>query len=171
MEGAKTFLKNQINNSEVPADLKNMLGQVLNSVELEFWNGVGANLLSLVKQLQKGDDLWQLYTNVIEKMESKLEPLVLVDISMFVANTLKDVNLALNFLKHIGKCVEAEPNAFVMLNILIGRFEITRNLDAAKSIGEVIDRHMDKVTSEYVQKEAGKLKQKISDGENHISMP
>ena len=73
MEGAKTFLKNQINNSEVPVDLKNILGQVLNSVELEFWNGVGANLLSLVKveQVQKGDDLWQLYTNVIADFEIK----------------------------------------------------------------------------------------------------
>ena len=72
MDAAKSFLTYEIS-QPMPQALRENLKQVLETLEKGWFSQVGSALLTLVKreELQKGDDLWQLYTNVIADFEIK----------------------------------------------------------------------------------------------------
>jgi len=108
-----------------------------------LWHQLTGILLDLVKreELQKGDDLWQLYTNVIADFEIKLNPLSLVDMCTPVVNRFDDAEEALQFLEKIGDKVKANTEAFVMTRVLIGKLQLVQFKDIAKTkaIVEEID--------------------------------
>ena len=173
MDAAKSFLTYEIS-QPMPQALRENLKQVLETLEKGWFSQVGSALLTLVKreELQKGDDLWKLYTNVIEKIESNLEPLKLVAICFHVSNYFKnDVIGVTNFLKNIGECVNANIDARVMIKVQLGEIEMReKNLEAAISFAKDFETDLEKVCDIEVKLAAEKLKSKISNGKKcHIS--
>ena len=169
MECAKTFLTAEIQNPSCTPDLKELLEQTLRSLELGWWNELGQSLLKLVEREDAQNGLWQLYKNVIEKIASNLNPLTLVDISRWIANTSKDFSVAISFLKEIGMVVNSNIDASIWVKVLIGKIERTRkNVGGAKSIVDEIEIDLDKVTNLRVQFEVEKLKRRLTDGKHTL---
>lgn len=100
-----------------------------------LWHQLTGVLLKLVKrpELQDGDQLWQLYTNVIADFEIKLNPLSLVDMCTPIVNRFEDAEDALQFLEKIGDKVKANTAAFVMTRVLVGKLQLTHFKDMTKT--------------------------------------
>ena len=167
MDAAKSFLTYEIS-QPMPQALRENLKQVLETLEKGWFSQVGSALLTLVKreELQKGDDLWKLYTNVIEKIESSLEPLKLVAICFHISNYFKNDAIGVtNFLKNIGECVNDNIDARVMIKVQLGEIEMRqKNLEAAISFAKDFETDLEKVYDIEVKLAAEKLKSKISNG-------
>jgi len=143
MRDVAGYLNTQIESSAQNAELNQLWRQAKDFHQRRLWHQLTNVLLNLVKrdELQKGDDLWQLYTNVIADFEIKLNPLSLVDICTPVVNRFDDAEEALQFLEKIGDKVKANTEAFVMTRVLIGRLHLTqfKNVVKTKAIVEEIE--------------------------------
>jgi len=149
MRDVAGYLNTQIENSASNGELNQLWRQAKDFHQRRLWHQLTNVLLSLVKrdELQKNDDLWQLYTNVIADFEIKLNPLSLVDICTPVVNRFEDAEEALQFLEKIGDKVKANTEAFVMTRVLVGRLQLSQFKDNAKTkeIVEEIDGLLDDV--------------------------
>merc|ERR1711983_766425 len=143
MRDVAGYLNTQIESSAQNGELNQLWRQAKDFHQRRLWHQLTNVLLNLVKrdELQKGDDLWQLYTNVIADFEIKLNPLSLVDICTPVVNRFDDAEEALQFLEKIGDKVKANTEAFVMTRVLIGRLHLTqfKNVVKTKAIVEEIE--------------------------------
>merc|ERR1712141_611837 len=128
MRDVAGYLNTQIENSASNGELNQLWRQAKDFHQRRLWHQLTNVLLSLVKrdELQKNDDLWQLYTNVIADFEIKLNPLSLVDICTPVVNRFEDAEEALQFLEKIGDKVKANTEAFVMTRVLVGRLQLSQ---------------------------------------------
>merc|ERR1712018_899121 len=137
------YLNTQIEVTADNEDLASLWRKAKDFHQRRLWHQLTQVLLSLVErpELQKNDDLWQLYTNVIADFEIKLNPLSLVDICTPIVNRFEDAEEALQFLEKIGDKVKARTEAFVMTRVLIGKLQLTQFKDVAKTkaIVEEID--------------------------------
>ena len=73
MRDVAGYLNTQIENSASNGELNQLWRQAKDFHQRRLWHQLTNVLLSLVKrdELQKNDDLWQLYTNVIADFEIK----------------------------------------------------------------------------------------------------
>jgi len=137
------YLNTQIEATANNEDLASLWRKVKEYHQRRLWHQLTQVLLTLVDrpELQKSDDLWQLYTNVIADFEIKLNPLSLVDICTPIVNRFEDAEEALQFLEKIGDKVKARTEAFVMTRVLIGKLQLSHLKDVAKTktIVEEID--------------------------------
>jgi len=137
------YLNTQIEVTADNEDLASLWRKAKDFHQRRLWHQLTQVLLSLVErpELQKNDDLWQLYTNVVADFEIKLNPLSLVDICTPIVNRFEDAEEALQFLEKIGDKVKARTEAFVMTRVLIGKLQLTQLKDTAKTkaIVEEID--------------------------------
>ena len=69
------YLTTQIDSTSSNEDLASLWRKAKDYHQRRLWHQLTGVLLNLVKrdELQKGDDLWQLYTNVIADFEIKYE--------------------------------------------------------------------------------------------------
>merc|ERR1739848_11007 len=115
MRDVAGYLNTQIESSAQNGELNQLWRQAKDFHQRRLWHQLTNVHLNLVKrdELQKGDDLWQLYTNVIADFEIKLNPLSLVDICTPVVNRFDDAEEALQFLEKVGDKVKANTEAIV----------------------------------------------------------
>jgi 26S proteasome regulatory subunit N9 len=143
MRDVPAYLTAQVEATTANEELSGLWRQLKDYHQRRLWHQLTGILLELVKrpELQKSDDLWQLYTNVIADFELKLNTLSLVDICTPVVNRFEDAEEALQFLEKIGEKVKANTEAFVMTRVLIGKLQLVQFKDAAKTkaIVEEID--------------------------------
>merc|ERR1711860_156245 len=104
MRDVAGYLNTQIEAAASNEELASLWRQAKDFHQRRLWHQLTGILKSLVKrpELDKGDDLWQLYNNVIADFEIKLNPLSLVDICTPIVNGFKDAEEAVQFLEKIG---------------------------------------------------------------------
>jgi len=143
MRDVSGYLNSQIEATGNNEELSALWRKIKDFHQRRLWHQLTGVLLTLVKQeeLQKGDDLWQLYTNVIADFEIKLNPLSLVDICTPIVNRFDKPGEALEFLEKIGDKVKASTEAFVMTRVLIGKLQLLqfKDITKTKAIVEEID--------------------------------
>lgn len=143
MRDVAGYLTTQIEAAASNEELASLWRQAKDLHQRRLWHQLTGVLLSLVKrpELEKGDDLWQLYNNVIADFEIKLNPLSLVEICTPIVNGFKDAEEACQFLEKIGDKVKANTEAFVMTRVLVGKLQLVqfKDLTKTKAIVEEID--------------------------------
>jgi len=143
MRDVAGYLEKQVEATGGNEELSALWRKIKDLHQRRLWHQLTGELLTLVKQedLQKGDDLWQLYTNVIADFELKLNPLSLVDICTPIVNRFDKPGEALEFLEKIGDKVKANTEAFVMTRVLIGKLQLLqfKDIPKTKTIVEEID--------------------------------
>jgi len=143
MRDVSGYLNSQVEATANNEDLCAVWRKAKDYHQRRLWHQLTGVLLTLSKQeeLQKNDDLWQLYNNVIADFELKLNPLSLVDICTPIVNRFDNAEEALQFLEKIGDKVKANTEAFVMTRVLIGKLQLLQFKDVAKTkaIVEEID--------------------------------
>merc|ERR1711953_172245 len=136
MRDVAGYLNTQIEAAASNEELASLWRQAKDFHQRRLWHQLTGILLSLVKrpELEKGDDLWQLYNNVIADFEIKLNPLSLVDICTPIVNGFKDAEEAVQFLEKIGDKVKANTEAFVMTRVLVGKLQLVQFKDIPKTM-------------------------------------
>merc|ERR1711884_951550 len=149
MRDVAGYLNTQIEAAASNEELASLWRQAKDFHQRRLWHQLTGILLSLVKrpELEKGDDLWQLYNNVIADFEIKLNPLSLVDICTPIVNGFKDAEEAVQFLEKIGDKVKANTEAFVMTRVLIGKLQLLqfKDIPKTKTIVEEIEGLLEEV--------------------------
>ncbi|KAL1502084.1 hypothetical protein ABEB36_007282 [Hypothenemus hampei] len=113
----------------------------------KLWHQLTLKLLVLIKrpELQKSDNLLQLYNNFIQTFENKINPLSLVEIIAIVIEQFKDHKEAIVFLEKTEPKVKVNPDAQNLCKVLAGQLylEKLQDLEATKKIIEEVEATLD----------------------------
>lgn len=150
MRDVAAYLLARIEEYSANQELSDLLNNLHQLYVKRLWHQLTEVLLALVQrpELQDGDKLWQLYTNVIADFELKLNPLSLVEMCIPIVERLTqgDPEEALQFLEKMGDKVKANTEAFVMAKILMGRIHLmTNDLPKTKALLETTETLLDEI--------------------------
>jgi len=144
MRDVAGYLSSQVEStSEVGGELNEMWRSVQTFHQKRLWHQLTEVLLKLVlrPELQKGDELYNLYTNVIADFETKLNPLSLVQIITPVLGRFSDKDEAVQFIEKIGDKVKANTEAYVLTRVLLAEIQLNhyKNKDKVKELIEEVE--------------------------------
>jgi len=138
------LLKQQKQSSK---DLATEWAEIEELYNKKLWHQLTLKLLVFVKhpQLQKGDNLIQLYNNFISTFENKINPLSLVEIIAIVIEQFKNKQDAIKFLDKIAPKVKSNSDAENLCKVLAGQIhlECLNDLEATKKIIEDVEATLD----------------------------
>ncbi|XP_066252065.1 26S proteasome non-ATPase regulatory subunit 13 [Euwallacea similis] len=113
----------------------------------KLWHQLTLKLMVLIKrpELQRGENLIQLYNNFIQTFENKINPLSLVEIIVFVIEQFKDPKEATTFLEKTEPKVKSNSDAQNLCKVLAGQIYLEKlhDLDATKKIIEEVEATLD----------------------------
>jgi 26S proteasome regulatory subunit N9 len=100
----------------------------------KLWHQLTLRLLQFIRHpsLSQGDALVKLYQNFIADFEHRINSLALAEIAILVAQQIKDVNEAVEFLETVRGKVKASDEAVVLCSTAIGSLHL-RNGDMEKT--------------------------------------
>ncbi|KAL4712099.1 hypothetical protein ACJJTC_010960 [Scirpophaga incertulas] len=109
----------------------------------KLWHQLTLKLLELVNHanLQKGDNLIQLYNNFLVTFENKINPLSLIEIVAHIVKQYKDQKDAITFLEKMEAKVKINDEALALCKVLQGQIylEHLNDLDATEKIIESLE--------------------------------
>ncbi|VEN57812.1 unnamed protein product [Callosobruchus maculatus] len=112
-----------------------------------LWHQLTLKILQFIKkpELQKGDNLIQLYLNFIQTFENKINPLSLVEIVAVVVEQYKDPKEAIAFLEKTEPKVKFNSDAQNLCKVLAGQLYLEKlnDLEATKKIIEEVEATLD----------------------------
>lgn len=113
----------------------------------KLWHELTIKLRSFVKNpnLQKGDELLQLYKNFIQNFENKINPLALVEILAYIVPKFADQREAIKFLEGTEPKVRESSCAVALCKVLEGQILLDKlqDLDGTKLIIEEVEKILD----------------------------
>ncbi|XP_030749020.1 26S proteasome non-ATPase regulatory subunit 13 [Sitophilus oryzae] len=113
----------------------------------KLWHQLTLKVLSLVKKadLQKDDNLIQLYNHFLQTFENKINPLSLVEIVAVVIEQFKNPSEAVAFLEKTEPKVKISSDAVNLCKVLAGQIYLEKlnNLEATKKIIEQVEATLD----------------------------
>uniref|UniRef100_A0A1B6C6Y1 26S proteasome non-ATPase regulatory subunit 13 n=1 Tax=Clastoptera arizonana TaxID=38151 RepID=A0A1B6C6Y1_9HEMI len=106
----------------------------------KLWHQLTLKLQKFVENpnLQKGDELIQLYQNFIQGFENKINPLALVEILAIIVPKFSDQKEAVSFLKTAEPKVKANSDAVALCKVLQGQILLDK-LNDQEETKKVID--------------------------------
>jgi len=129
--------------SEAGGELNEMWRSLQTLHQKRLWHQLTEVLLKLVlrPEVQEGDELYSLYTNVIADFETKLNPLSLVQICTPILARFSDKEEAVQFVEKIGDKVKANTEAFVLTRVLLAEIQLNhyKNKDKVKELIKEIE--------------------------------
>ncbi|XP_023029955.2 regulatory particle non-ATPase 9 [Leptinotarsa decemlineata] len=132
---------------ESPKELGSVWAELEELHNKKLWHQLTLKLLAFIKkpELQKGDNLIQLYHNFIQTFENKINPLSLVEIVALVVEQYKDPKEAVTFLEKTEPKVKINPDAQNLCKVLAGQIHLEKlnDLDATKKIIEEVEATLD----------------------------
>jgi len=132
----------------VHPDLQDVYAELSDLYRKKLYHQLTLKIEDYVKlpQVQgQEEELVQFYNKFIKDFETKLNPLSLVWISVAIAKTIKDQDVAVRFLEDIAKKVKAEVQAHVLVLSVIADIRLQqRNLEQAKKTLEVAKEEVEK---------------------------
>ncbi|XP_057657286.1 26S proteasome non-ATPase regulatory subunit 13 [Diorhabda carinulata] len=132
---------------ESPKELSSEWAELEELHNKKLWHQITLKLLTFIKkpELQKNDNLIQLYTNFIQSFENKINPLSLVEIVAVVVQQFKEPKDAIAFLQKTEPKVKVNPDAQNLCKVLAGQIYIEKlnDLDATKKIIEEVEATLD----------------------------
>ncbi|XP_056639649.1 26S proteasome non-ATPase regulatory subunit 13 [Diorhabda sublineata] len=132
---------------ECPKELSSEWAELEELHNKKLWHQITLKLLTFIKkpELQKNDNLIQLYTNFIQSFENKINPLSLVEIVAVVVQQFKEPKDAIAFLQKTEPKVKVNPDAQNLCKVLAGQIYIEKlnDLDATKKIIEEVEATLD----------------------------
>lgn len=112
-----------------------------------FWHQLTLKLETFVKhpELQKNDNLIQLYVHFLSTFENKINPLSLVEILAHVIQQFKDKEEAIKFLNKTEAKVKSNNEAVALCKVLTGQILLDKlnNQEEAKKIIEDVEVMLD----------------------------
>ncbi|KAJ8956397.1 hypothetical protein NQ318_015135 [Aromia moschata] len=132
---------------ESPKELSTEWAELEELHNKKLWHQLTLKLLRFIKkpELQKADNLIQLYNNFIQTFENKINPLSLVEIVAIVVEQYKDPKEAIAFLEKTEPKVKINPDAQNLCKVLAGQLYLDKltDLDATKKIIEEVEATLD----------------------------
>ncbi|CAH1102082.1 unnamed protein product [Psylliodes chrysocephalus] len=132
---------------ESPKELGSEWAELEELHNKKLWHQLTLKLLVFIKkpELQKGDNLIQLYHNFIQSFENKINPLSLVEIAAIVVEQYKEPKDAITFLEKTEPKVKINPDAQNLCKVLEGQIYLEKlnDLDATKKIIEEVEATLD----------------------------
>ncbi|CAH1380757.1 unnamed protein product [Tenebrio molitor] len=132
---------------EGPKDLAAEWAEIEELHNKKLWHQLTLKLQKVIKksELQKGDNLIQLYNSFIQTFENKINPLSLVEIAAIVVEQFKDPKEAIAFLEKTEVKVKINPDAQNLCKVLAGQIQLDKlnDLDATKKVIEEVEATLD----------------------------
>uniref|UniRef100_A0A6P7GSD6 26S proteasome non-ATPase regulatory subunit 13 n=1 Tax=Diabrotica virgifera virgifera TaxID=50390 RepID=A0A6P7GSD6_DIAVI len=132
---------------ESPKELGSEWAELEELHNKKLWHQLTLKLLNFIKkpELQKNDNLIQLYNNFIQSFENKINPLSLVEIVAIVVQQFKNPKDAVAFLEKTEPKVKINSDAQNLCKVLAGQIYIEKlnDLDATKKIIEEVESTLD----------------------------
>ncbi|CAH1987176.1 unnamed protein product [Acanthoscelides obtectus] len=126
-----------------PKELSSEWAELEELYNKRLWHQLTLKILKFIKkpELQKGDNLIQLYSNFIQTFENKINPLSLVEIAALVVEQYKEPKEAIAFLEKTEPKVKINPDAQNLCKVLAGQIYLEKlnDLDATKKIIEEVE--------------------------------
>jgi len=132
-----------------PADLAEVVAKIEEHYNKKLWHQLTVELMNLVKHphMQKSDRLISLYQDFIQDVESKLNPLSLVQIAMVVLDRFEKADAGQAFIEKVGEKVKQNMEAFALTKILVGKIKLHK-YDLRRETQNIIEE-VDKMLTEY----------------------
>lgn len=112
----------------------------------KLWHQLTVKIHEYVKTTSN-NDLLSLYENFIVDFETKMNPLTLVEILIFVLKQITDYEQGLAFIEKLKEKVKIQQEATILCNILIGRRKLANNdLEGVKKVVEETSVMIDEMT-------------------------
>ncbi|CAG9770043.1 unnamed protein product [Ceutorhynchus assimilis] len=132
---------------ESPKDLVSVWATLEELHNKRLWHQLTLKILAIIKtpELQKGDNLLQLYNNFIQTFENKINPLSLVEIVAIVIEQIKQPKDAIAFLEKTQPKVKVNSDAQNLCKVLAGQIYLEKlnDLDNTKKIIEEVEETLD----------------------------
>ncbi|CAH1155515.1 unnamed protein product [Phaedon cochleariae] len=132
---------------ESPKELSSEWAELEELHNKKLWHQLTLKILVFIKcpEIQKGDNLIQLYNHFIQTFENKINPLSLVEIVAVVVEHYKDPKEAITFLEKTEPKVKVNPDAQNLCKVLAGQIHLEKlnDLDATKKIIEEVETTLD----------------------------
>ncbi|GAB6019484.1 26S proteasome non-ATPase regulatory subunit 13 [Chamberlinius hualienensis] len=129
----QAYITSQINSS--PPELAAKWNQMEEYYNKRLWHQLTLYLLDFVKDpsFSTGDELLNLYENVIADFEMKINPISLVEMVVCVCKRIEDPLQAIEFLQKTQEKVKGNAEAAVLCMTIIGQIKLTQLKDVENS--------------------------------------
>jgi len=149
MRDVSGYLSKKMEESAEGGELSEMWREIQGFHAKRLWHQLTQVLLNLVQrpELQQGDQLYELYTNVIADFETKLNPLSLVQVCTPIVARFGDKEEAVQFIEKIGEKVKTNTEAFVLTRVLLAEIQLNhyKNKDKVKELIEEIETLLNEI--------------------------
>jgi 26S proteasome regulatory subunit N9 len=147
MADASSYLSGMKNSGN--SDLAEKFSKVEELYNKKLWHQLTILLKEVVKlpAMQEQDRIINLYTNFIQDLESKINPLSLVMLANVALEQHKDAQQGIDFIQRIGEKVKSNVEAGAMVKILVGKIKLHK-FNERREVQDIIEE-VDKMLAEF----------------------
>lgn len=130
-------------------EISSKFSEIEDNYNKKQWHQVTLGLVDLVhmKDMQQGQEIMDLYSNIICEMETKINPMSLVELTSAIITQISDDKEAVMFVEKILPKVSDHKEASVFCRVLIAQLTLCRlkDVEATKEMVITTEKILDEV--------------------------